>query len=98
MKAATGASPAQLGVALLGVSSGAIATMALFRMLCRRSGRSGCCSPARAWLSLALLLPALGRSAVALGIALVVFGIGYGCVDVAATPSRWTWSPRWAVR
>src|SRR6202044_844756 len=36
-----------------------------------------------AWLSLALLLPALARSALALGLALVVFGIGYGGLNVA---------------
>ena len=35
------------------------------------------------WLSLALLLPALARSAVALGLGLVVFGIGYGGLNVA---------------
>ena len=35
------------------------------------------------WLSLALLLPALARSAVALGLALAVFGIGYGGLNVA---------------
>jgi MFS family permease len=35
------------------------------------------------WLSLALLLPALARSAVALALGLVVFGIGYGGLNVA---------------
>ena len=35
-------------------------------------------------LSCALLLPPLARSALALGLALVVFGIGYGGVNVAA--------------
>jgi MFS family permease len=84
VKAATGASPAELGVALLGVSSGAIATMALSGMLCRRFGAVRVLLAGAAWLSLALLLPALARSAVALGLALVVFGIGYGCVNVAA--------------
>lgn len=84
VKAATGASPAELGVALLGVSGGAIATMALSGMLCRRFGAVRVLLAGAAWLSLALLLPALARSAVALGLALVVFGIGYGCVNVAA--------------
>ena len=84
VKAATGASPAELGVALLGVSSGAIATMALSGMLCRRFGAVRVLLAGAGWLSLALLLPALARSAVALGLALVVFGIGYGCVNVAA--------------
>jgi len=84
VKAATGASPAALGVALLGVSGGAVATMALSGMLCRRFGAVRVLLVGAAWLSLALLLPALARSAVALGLALVVFGIGYGCVNVAA--------------
>jgi MFS family permease len=84
VKAATGASPAELGVALLGVSGGAIATMALSGMLCRRFGAVRVLLVGSAWLSLALLLPAFARSAVALGLALVVFGIGYGGVNVAA--------------
>jgi MFS family permease len=84
VKAATGASPAELGVALLGVSGGAIATMALSGMLCRRFGGVRVLLAGAVWLSLALLLPALARSAVTLGLALVLFGIGYGCVNVAA--------------
>jgi MFS family permease len=83
VKAATGASPAALGVALLGVSCGAIATMALSGALCRRFGSTRVVIAACAWLSLALLLPALARSALALGAALVMFGIGYGCTNVA---------------
>jgi MFS family permease len=84
VKAATGASPAELGVALLGVSCGAIATMALSGMLCRRFGGVRVLLAGSVWLSLALLLPAFARSAPALGLALLVFGIGYGCVNVAA--------------
>ena len=84
VKAATGASPAELGVALLGVSGGAILTMALSGMLCRRFGATRVLICGAAWLSLALLLPALARSALALGLGLVLFGIGYGCVNVAA--------------
>jgi MFS family permease len=84
VKAATGASPAELGVALLGVSGGAIATMALSGALCRRFGAVRVLLAGAVWLSLALLLPSLARSAVALGLALVMFGIGYGCVNVAA--------------
>jgi MFS family permease len=84
VKAATGASPAELGLALLGVSGGAILTMALSGMLCRRFGATRVLICGAAWLSLALLLPALAKSALALGLGLVVFGIGYGCVNVAA--------------
>jgi MFS family permease len=83
VKAAVGASPATLGIALLGVSVGAIATMALTGALCRRLGSGRVIVVAAAWLSLALLLPALARSAVALGLGLAVFGIGYGGLNVA---------------
>jgi len=83
VKAAVGASPATLGVALLGVSAGAIATMALTGALCRRFGSARLVVAGAAWLSLALLLPALARSAVALGLGLAVFGIGYGGLNVA---------------
>jgi MFS family permease len=83
IKAAVGASPASLGIALLGVSVGAIATMALTGALCRRLGNARVIVLAAPWLSLALLLPALAHSAVALGLGLVVFGIGYGGLNVA---------------
>jgi MFS family permease len=83
VKAAVGASPATLGIALLGVSAGAIATMALTGALCRRFGSARVVVAGAAWLSLALLLPGLARSAVALGLGLAVFGIGYGGLNVA---------------
>lgn len=83
VKAAVGASPATLGIALLGVSVGAIATMALTGALCRRFGSARLVVAGAVWLSLALVLPALARSAVALGLALAVFGIGYGGLNVA---------------
>jgi MFS family permease len=83
VKAAVGASPAALGIALLGASGGAIATMTLTGALCRRFGSARVVVAGGAWLSLALLLPALARSAPALGLALVVFGIGYGGLNVA---------------
>jgi MFS family permease len=83
VKASVGASPATLGIALLGVSVGAIATMALTGALCRRFGSPRLIVAGAVWLSLALLLPALARSAVALGLGLAVFGIGYGGLNVA---------------
>jgi MFS family permease len=83
VKAAVGASPAALGLALLGVSGGAIATMAITGMLCRRFGAPLVTVVAATWLSLGLLLPPLAHSAAALGGALVVFGIGYGGLNVA---------------
>ncbi len=57
--------------------------MTLTGALCRRLGSARVVAVAGAWLSLALLLPALARSALALGLALVVFGIGYGGLNVA---------------
>lgn len=83
VKATVGASPATLGLALLGVSAGAIATMTLAGALCRRLGSARVAAGAAGWLSLALLLPALARSAPALGLGLAVFGAGYGALNVA---------------
>ncbi|HTR93627.1 MAG TPA: MFS transporter [Trebonia sp.] len=83
VKAAVGASPQALGLALLGVSLGAIATMTLTGALCRRFGSPRVAVVAAVWLSFALLLPALSRSALALALSLVVFGIGYGGLNVA---------------
>jgi MFS family permease len=83
VKAAVGASPATLGIALLGVSAGAIATMALTGALCRRFGSARVVMFTAPWLSLSLLLPAVARSAPALGLGLAVFGIGYGGLNVA---------------
>ncbi len=83
VKASVGASPATLGIALLGVSAGAIATMALTGALCRRFGSPRLIVAGAVWLSLALLLPALVRSALALGLGLAAFGIGYGGLNVA---------------
>jgi MFS family permease len=77
------ASPAALGLALLGASAGAVATMAITGRLCRRFGGRRVATVAAGWLSLAVLLPPLARSAPWLGLALVVFGIGYGGLNVA---------------
>jgi MFS family permease len=83
VKAATHASPAALGLALLGASGGAVATMTISGALCRRFGSDRVIVAAGAALSSALLLPPLARSALWLGLALVVFGIGYGAMNVS---------------
>jgi MFS family permease len=83
VKAATHASPPALGLALLGLSGGAVATMTISGALCRRFGAARMTVVSGVLLSLALLLPPLARSAVWLGLALVVFGIGYGCLNVS---------------
>jgi MFS family permease len=83
VKEMTHASPGVLGLALLGLSGGAIATMTLSGALCRRFGSQRMIGAGGLLLSLALLLPPLARSALGLALALAVFGIGYGCLNVS---------------
>jgi MFS family permease len=83
IKAQTGASAAALGLALLGLSAGAVATMLIAGALCRRFGSQRVAVISCALLSVTLILPALARSAAALGLALLVFGAAYGCLNVA---------------
>jgi MFS family permease len=83
VKLAAHASSGTLGLALLGLSGGAVATMTISGALCRRFGSHRVIVAAGVQLSLALLLPALARSPLWLGLALVVFGIGYGCLNVS---------------
>jgi MFS family permease len=83
IKEQTGASPAALGLALLGLSAGAVATMLIAGTLCRRFGSQRIAVISCALLSVTLVLPALARSATTLGLALLVFGAAYGCLNVA---------------
>jgi MFS family permease len=83
VKEQTGASSAVLGLALLGLSAGAVATMALTGGLCRRLGSQRVAVVSCALLSVTLVLPALARSATMLGLALLLFGAAYGCLNVA---------------
>ncbi|MGH3216737.1 MAG: MFS transporter [Trebonia sp.] len=83
VKAATHASPAALGLALLGLSGGAIATMTISGALCRRFGAGRMTVGSAILLSVALLLPPLARSALSLGLALLVFGAAYGSLNVS---------------
>ena len=83
IKAATHASPAALGLALLGLSGGAIATMTISGALCRRFGAGRMTVGSAIALSLALLLPPLARSAVGLALALLLFGAAYGSLNVS---------------
>jgi MFS family permease len=83
VKQQTGASSAALGLALLGLSAGAVATMLLAGALCRRFGSPRVTVLSCAVLSLTLPLPALARSALALGLLLAAFGAAYGCLNVA---------------
>lgn len=83
IKQQTGASPAALGLALLGVSAGGVITMMLTGRLCRRFGNHPVTVVAAVLLSLSIALPPLTHSAPALGLVLLVFGAAYGGINVA---------------
>jgi MFS family permease len=83
VKQQAGASPAALGLALLGLSGGAVATMLVAGALCRRFGSRPVTVISCALLCVTLVLPALAHSAVTLALALLVFGAAYGCLNVA---------------
>lgn len=83
IKHQTGASSSDLGLALLGVSAGAVATMMLTGRLCRRFGNHRVTVVSAALVSLGIALPPLTHSALALGLVLLVFGAAYGSINVA---------------
>jgi MFS family permease len=83
IKAQVGASPAALGLALLGVSAGAVATMVITGRLCHRFGNHPVTIGCAVVLAVGVTLPPLTRTAPELGLALVIFGIGYGGLNVA---------------
>jgi MFS family permease len=83
IKEQTGASASALGLALLGVSAGAVVTMVLTGRLCRRYGNHQVTVVCAVLLSLSVALPPLTHSALALGLVLLVFGAAYGGINVA---------------
>ncbi|MET7693125.1 MFS transporter [Streptomyces sp. NPDC005483] len=83
IKEQTGASASALGLALLGVSAGAVITMVLTGRLCRRYGTHQVTVVCAVLLSLSVALPPLTHSAPALGAVLLVFGAAYGSINVA---------------
>ncbi|MFJ8005379.1 MFS transporter [Streptomyces fagopyri] len=83
IKEQTGASASTLGLALLGVSAGAVITMTLTGRLCRRFGNHPVTVVCAVILSLSVALPPLAHSPVALGAVLLVFGSAYGGINVA---------------
>ncbi|WP_326584917.1 MFS transporter [Streptomyces sp. NBC_00481] len=83
IKEQTGASPGALGLALLGVSAGAVITMMLTGRLCRRFGSHPVTVACAVLLSLSVALPRLTHSALALGAVLLVFGAAFGGINVA---------------
>lgn len=83
IKQQTGSSASDLGLALLGVSAGAVVTMTLTGRLCRRFGSHPVTVVSGALLALSIALPPLTHSALALGLVLLVFGAAYGGINVA---------------
>ncbi|MFE0876315.1 MFS transporter [Streptomyces smyrnaeus] len=83
VKAQTGASASTLGLALLGVSAGAVATMMVTGRLCARFGNQPVLLACGFLLPLSVALPPLTGSALALGLVLLVFGAAYGGMNVA---------------
>ncbi|MGP4001074.1 MFS transporter [Streptomyces sp. 8N706] len=83
IKQQTAASTGDLGLALLGVSAGAVATMMVTGRLCARFGNHPVTVATGLLLSLSIALPPLTGSALALGLVLLVFGAAYGAINVA---------------
>ncbi|MGW0701060.1 MFS transporter [Streptomyces sp. NPDC002867] len=83
IKEQTGSSASDLGLALLGVSAGAVVTMTLTGRLCRRFGSHAVTVGSAVLLSLSMALPPLTHSALTLGLVLLVFGAAYGGINVA---------------
>ncbi|WP_433343985.1 MFS transporter [Streptomyces sp. CA-253872] len=83
IKEQTHASASALGLALLGVSAGAIVTMALVGRACGHFGNHPVTAACAVLVSLAIALPPHMHTAWSLGAVLLVFGIGYGGINVA---------------
>ncbi|MEU6377042.1 MFS transporter [Streptomyces sp. NPDC046909] len=83
IKHQTDATASTLGLALLGVSAGAVITMTLTGRLCRRYGSHQVTVACAVLLSLSIALPPLTHSALTLGMVLLVFGAAYGGINVA---------------
>lgn len=83
IKEQTGASPSTLGLALLGVSAGAVITMMFTGRLCSRYGSHPVTVVCAVLLSLSVTLPPLTHSAATLGAVLLLFGAAYGSINVA---------------
>jgi MFS family permease len=83
IKEQTDASASALGLALLGVSGGAVVTMILTGRLCRRYGNHRVTVVCAVLLCLSVALPPLTHSALALGAVLLIFGMAFGGINVA---------------
>lgn len=82
--AQVGISHAALGVALLCISVGALASMQVAGVLCARFGSGVVAAAAAVLVSLTLTLPGLATTLPELSAALLLFGAATGAVNVAA--------------
>lgn len=82
VKAQVAASPGQLGLALLCVSIGAVAVMAPIGRLCLRYGTHRVIASSAVFLCASVALPAQAHSLLGLSGALLLFGAGYGAMNV----------------
>lgn len=83
VKEQVGASAGALGLALLGVSAGALGTMIPSGWLCRRFGAAPVTIATAVVLSLSVALPPMTHSPLALGLVLLLLGVGFGGMNVA---------------
>jgi MFS family permease len=83
IKAQVGASSGGLGLALLGISFGAVVTMMLAARLCSRFGSRAITVLSATLMSAAVMLPAQTTSVAGLGATLLLFGAGFGGLNVA---------------
>ncbi|MGY2122789.1 MFS transporter [Nocardia gipuzkoensis] len=77
------ATPGELGLALLAMSVAAVATMSAGGVICRRWGGTRVAAVAAGTLSATVVLPPLATSVPQLAVALIVFGVAFGALDVA---------------
>jgi MFS family permease len=87
VKAHVGASAGTLGLALLGVSAGAIATMVITGRLCDRFGSRVVTVAAAVLLTFTVALPAVMPTVATLGAVLFAFGAAWGGLNVAMNSS-----------
>jgi MFS family permease len=87
VKAHVHASAGSLGLALLGISVGALLTMTITGRLCARVGSGRVLVASATLMSIVIMLPARAASVAVLGAVLFVFGAAFGGLNVAGNSS-----------
>lgn len=87
VKAHVHASAGSLGLALLGISVGALLTMTITGRLCARVGSGRVLVASATLMSIVIMLPARATSVAALGAVLFVLGAAFGGLNVAGNSS-----------